>query len=250
MTVAIAFDVLGTCFSFAACRRALVAAFPTLSPGHAQSVIDDWFHAGQRDFTYLSMNGSYTPIAQVLRTTLPRILVMHGLVPPPPSPLTEAPPPSLTDPILSSIPELPPRPSLAGASALLLAHGGFRLLAATNGALATTRGLFVRALGADVADRWEYFSCDEGRVAKPAPEVYRDVWKRLGVQEGDEKRGWFVASHTWDLHAAKKAGFKTAFVSYEEHLALPGLFGTPDVVASDLEDAARQIIARETGTEP
>ena len=52
--VPIAFDVLGTCFSFDGCREALVDVFPTLSPDHAQSVIDDWFHAAQRDFTCAS----------------------------------------------------------------------------------------------------------------------------------------------------------------------------------------------------
>ncbi|BGP41824.1 hypothetical protein JCM10449v2_005815 [Rhodotorula kratochvilovae] len=171
---------------------------------------------------------------------------MHDLVPPPSSPSdADAVSSSLTDPILACIPILPPRPSLARASSLLLAHG-CRPLAATNGALATTRGLFARALGEEEADRWDYFSCDEDKVAKPAPQVYREVWKRLG-QEGEEKRGWFVASHTWDLHAAKKAGFRTAFVTYEEHLCLPSLFGPPDVVASDLVSAVQEIIALESG---
>ncbi|GAA5889018.1 hypothetical protein JCM8208_007745 [Rhodotorula glutinis] len=243
--VPIAFDVLGTCFSFDGCREALVGVFPTLSSEHAQSVVEDWFHAAQRDFTYLSMNGAYTPIAQVLKATLPRIYLMHGLVPSSSasSPLSS----SLTDPVISRIPALDARPGLAAASSLLLSHG-FRLLAATNGGLDTTKGLFARALGDDEAQRWEYFSCDEDKTAKPAPGVYRDVWKRLGVDEGDEKKhGWFVASHTWDLFAAKKAGFKTAFVTYEEHLTLPSLFGEPDVIASTLEDAAQQIISRKAG---
>ncbi|GAA6024714.1 hypothetical protein JCM11491_005165, partial [Sporobolomyces phaffii] len=39
--------------------------------------------------------------------------------------------------------------------------------------------------------------------------------------------------------------FKTAFVTYEEHVEVGHLFGHPDVVATDLEDAARQIIAHE-----
>ncbi|GAA5851629.1 hypothetical protein JCM9279_002521 [Rhodotorula babjevae] len=237
--VPIAFDVLGTCFSFDGCRDALVDVFPTLSSAHAQSVVDDWFHAAQRDFTYLSMNGAYTPIAQVLKATLPRIYLMHGLSSS--SPISS----SLTDPVISRIPTLEARPGLGTASSLLLSHG-CRLLAATNGGLETTRGLFARALGDDEAQRWEYFSCDEDQAAKPAPSVYRDVWKRLGVDEGDEGRhGWFVTSHTWDLFAAKKAGFKTAFVTYEEHFTLPSLFGEPDIVASNLEDAAHQIISRE-----
>jgi len=47
----VVFDVLGTCFSFAGCRDALGKVFPTVAAEHASSIIDDWFHAAQRDFT-------------------------------------------------------------------------------------------------------------------------------------------------------------------------------------------------------
>lgn len=40
--------------------------------------------------------------------------------------------------------------------------------------------------------------------------------------------------------------FKTAWVAHEEHIPLEEIFGTPDIIAVDLEDAAKQIIARET----
>lgn len=92
-----------------------------------------------------------------------------------------------------------PRPSLAPASALLHASGTkskFRLMAATNGELDSTRGLFRRALGEEEARKWDVFSCDEVRVAKPREEVYEAVWRRLGL-EGEERVGWFVAAHTW-----------------------------------------------------
>ncbi|GAA5877001.1 hypothetical protein JCM1840_007094 [Sporobolomyces johnsonii] len=243
----VCFDVLGTCFSFEAARHALRQVFPQLDELHAQSIVEDWFHSAQRDFTYLSMNGQYTPIAKVLEATLPRIYLMSGLVPPAAASASSSSAtfsPSLVDPVVASIPSMPARPGLGTCAALLQAHN-FRLMAATNGGLETTQGLFEKALGKEAAEKWEYFSCDEDRVAKPAPSVYEDVWKRLGLGGGVEKKGWFVASHTWDLFAAKKAGFKTAFVTYEEHLVLADLFGQPDIVATDLEDAARQIIAAE-----
>ncbi|GAA5957307.1 hypothetical protein JCM21900_000804 [Sporobolomyces salmonicolor] len=246
----VCFDVLGTCFSFEATRHALRKVFPQLEELHAQSIVEDWFHSAQRDFTcelsHLSMNGQYTPIAKVLKATLPRIYLMSGLVPPSaasPSSSSTTFSPSLIDPVVASIPSMPARPGLGACAALLQMHN-FRVMAATNGGLETTRGLFENALGKEEAGKWEYFSCDEDRVAKPSPSVYEDVWKKLGLG-GVERKGWFVASHTWDLFAAKKAGFKTAFVTYEEHLVLPELFGQPDIVATDLEDAARQIIAAE-----
>lgn len=39
--------------------------------------------------------------------------------------------------------------------------------------------------------------------------------------------------------------FKTAWVSYEEHDPLTSLWGEPDIIAVDLEDAAKLIMAKE-----
>ncbi|GAA6016740.1 hypothetical protein JCM8202_004409 [Rhodotorula sphaerocarpa] len=243
--VPVAFDVLGTCFDLRAAADPLRNACPTLkdaAPGLVNAVIDDWFHSTQRDFTYLSMNGSYTPMAEVFKASLPRTLAMQGLLPERPEPFTSPDHYSdLLQPVLGSIKTLPARPGLGAASAKLHQHG-FRTMGATNGGLETTRGLFVNAFGEETAQRWDFYSCDEDQIAKPAPPVYAAIRKRLGLQPGDEC--WFVAAHTWDLLAAKKAGFKTALVTYEEHFVLEHLFGRPDVVAPNLEILAEQIIAK------
>ncbi|GAA5977109.1 hypothetical protein JCM10908_004859 [Rhodotorula pacifica] len=242
-SIPVAFDVLGTCFDIRGAVAPLRSSFPTLQAESATAVVDDWFHSAQRDFTYLSMNGAYRPIAEVLKATLPRVLAMQNVIPPPANPSQPADQYSDSlQPVLSALKSLPARPSLSGASTLLL-ENGFRCMAATNGALESTRGLFTNALGEEVAQKWEYYSCDEDRVAKPAPSVYAVIRKRLGLEKEDEEC-WFVASHTWDLFAAKKAGFKTAFVTYEEHFVLDEVFGRPDIVARDLEEAAKQIIER------
>ncbi|GAA6004203.1 hypothetical protein JCM10207_002480 [Rhodosporidiobolus poonsookiae] len=261
--IPIAFDVLGTCFSFAPAVEALVAAFPErkLEREHARAVVEDWFHSSQRDFTYLSMNGSYTPIAALLRANLPRTLYMSSLLAPPsfPSAALSAADEERVAPVLGALGRLDPRPGLREASALLFAlsaakdEGGpvFKPLAATNGGLESTRKLFALALGEEEASRWGYFSCDEAQVAKPDRRVYEAVWRRAaevgasGAEEGKERRGWFVASHVWDLHAARLAGFQTAFVAYEEHLSLADVWGAPDVVARDLEEAVRRIVELE-----
>ncbi|GAA5879945.1 hypothetical protein JCM3774_005687 [Rhodotorula dairenensis] len=241
-SIPVAFDVLGTCFDIRGAVSPLQATFPTLQFEPAAAVVDDWFHSAQRDFTYLSMNGAYRPIAEVLKATLPRVLAMQGVLPPPGK--ASIPADHYSDalqPVLTSLKTLPARPSLNAASSLLLEHG-FRCMAATNGGLESTKGLFEHALGSEVAQKWQYYSCDEDQVAKPAPSVYAAIRNRLGVQKGEEC--WFVASHTWDLFAAKRAGFKTAFVTYEEHFVLDDVFGRPDIVAPDLEKAAEQIIGR------
>ena len=122
---------------------------------------------------------------------------MQRVIPPPSNAATKADHYSDTlQPVLSALKSLPARPSLGAASSLLL-ENGFRCMAATNGGLESTRGLFKNALGDQVAERWEYYSCDEVRVAKPAPSVYAAIRKRLEVGRDDES--WFVASHTWSV---------------------------------------------------
>ena len=96
------------------------------------------------------------------------------------------------------------RPSLAPASALLNSSNKFKLWGCTNGGADNTRGLYDLALGKEESEKWGVWSCDSVRKAKPAPAVYEAIWKSL-VGDG-ERKGWFVASHSWDLHAAKKAG--------------------------------------------
>ncbi|GAA6025953.1 hypothetical protein JCM11491_005174 [Sporobolomyces phaffii] len=256
--VPVCFDVLGTCFTFDRATQALLSVFPDLDEERADSIIQDWFHSAQRDFTYLSINGDYQPIAKVLKHSLPRIYLMHHLVDPlhtstttsshrPDDDVVVDVDADLVDPVLAALPTLSPRPSLAPCSRLLLLDRSssesskssstrFRLVAVTNGGLESTKNYFSAALGRDGARRrregegaggtndeddeevvegWSFVSCDEIGVAKPDPRVYDHVWSRLGQPNNDDDRrsatprrreGWFVASHSWDLHAAKKAG--------------------------------------------
>ena len=53
-----------------------------------------------------------------------------------------------------------------------------------------------------------------------------------------------VASHAWDIMGAAHAGLRTAWISAFEK-EYPPIWPAPDVVASDLESAARAIIGRE-----
>ena len=146
------------------------------------------------------------PIAKVLKATLPRIYLMHKLVSSP----SQIDSKTMIDPIMSSIPSMPARPSLVPATKLLASSNSpkFRLMAATNGGLETTKKLFTNAMGEELVDKmgWEWFSCDEDKRAKPDEKVYSDVWRALGKENEGDRKGWFVASHTWDLHAAKRAG--------------------------------------------
>ncbi|MDT5196848.1 MAG: NADPH:quinone reductase [Mycobacterium sp.] len=83
------------------------------------------------------------------------------------------------------------------------------------------------------------FSVDAARVYKPAPQLYRDVAERLGVQPSD---CMMVAAHTWDTIGAQAAGFSGALIRRQGNAPLPAP-GTPQptVVASDLVDLVRQL---------
>src|SRR5438105_3097483 len=75
MTKSSSFDVIGTCFDFA---LPIDAIHRRLGPKLATAAVDpkalffSWFYAGQRDFTYVSLAGSYKPIAEILKLTFRR----------------------------------------------------------------------------------------------------------------------------------------------------------------------------------
>lgn len=261
--------------------------------------VQDWYHAAQRDFTTLSINGAYRPIAAVFKATLPRILLQAGLCRPTGSTqrrskaagdgLTEGSTFSqaesagegspfgkeVTERMMASLGRLTPRPGMVQAfthtyrDAKRVPQHVRRvdLWGATNGSLILTQKLFGGALGERVplytgqhatAQHAEQhrpntngvgvalFSCDEIQVAKPDPRVYLEVKRRIQADSaGEETRFWFVASHTWDLFSAKLAGFKTAWVPYEEFDMCKDLYGTPDVVASNLDELAQKVLQHE-----
>jgi 2-haloacid dehalogenase len=77
-------------------------------------------------------------------------------------------------------------------------------------------------------------------VFKPHPRVYEAAAERLGVNAAEV---WLVAAHSWDVSGAMRAGLQAAWVSRKERWLLPTALD-PQIRASDLADAARQILAR------
>ncbi|CEH11771.1 PAF-1-RELATED [Ceraceosorus bombacis] len=271
-------DVLGTLFSLDEPISALRQAFsdqlssqPDIVP---ELIIMDWYHAAQRDFLNLSINNAYMPISEVFKSTLPRILLQAGLRPTDAAVQKAAasdaanalrrggalqgPGPNgdvkgfddEVSQIMSSLQRLTPRPGMLEAwKRYEAAHA--EVWGATNGGLALAYKLFEGALGQGCIQKQQkdrgtaLFSCDEIEVAKPDARVYEAVRQR--ATQGRQPQSidlWFVATHTWDLFAAKKAGFKTAWVWNEEFHASSAIYGEPDIIASNLDDAAKQILER------
>ena len=104
------------------------------------------------------------------------------------------------------------------------------------------------ALMVDVSRRnaidWDcLITCEMLGVYKPRPEVYRGAARLLGVRPDEVL---MVATHNFDLLAAREVGFRTAFVHRPDEW---GSAGPPDpvpdpahdIVAADFLDLARQL---------
>jgi 2-haloacid dehalogenase len=202
----VAFDVIGTLFSLDRVRDAFRDA------GAPEGALERWFAASLRDYFAVSHSGAYVPMREVLA---------EGLDEP------------LRAPVMSAMAELPAAPGAVEACALL-ADSGWRLLTLTNSSEDMTRALLE---GAGLTDRFHaILSCDSIGISKPHPDVYALA---AGRASGPL---WMVASHIWDIGGAARAGLRTAWLQHEG-VVWPGYLSVPDLVANDLADLARAILA-------
>lgn len=237
MTKSASFDVLGTCFSFDGAIKTIQSR---LGPKLAQHSIDpktltfSWFFAAQRDFTYTSMVGSYTPIASILKHTFRRACAVSDL------PL-EAVSDEDVEAVMEAVKKLEPREGLK-ACFDGLRESGWDVYGVTNGGKETSLKYYELA-GIEL-DGEHLLSCDELKIAKPDPRVYENTHRHLTSRglgkEGDGER-WFVAAHAWDLIAARKAGFRTAFLTFEEHDSCKEVFGEFDVYADSMGELLEKL---------
>lgn len=233
------FDVLGTCFDF---EPAIDAISERLGKKLSAINVDPktlffmWFFSAQRDFTYTFLVGSYTPIAQILKHTFKRACQIVDL-----------PSDQVSDEdvaaVMQQMMKLPPRPGLK-ACYDGLRDAGWDVYGVTNGDKQTSLKYYELA---DIKlDADHLLSCDDIKVAKPDVKVYETANKHLTSRglgkEGDDVR-WFVAAHAWDLIAARKAGFKTAFLHHEEHDPVTEVFGEFDLYAEDMETLLQKMVA-------
>ncbi len=138
------------------------------------------------------------------------------------------------DRVLASFRDLPVHPDVVpGLRAI--AGAGVRLVTLSNGASAVARTLLENAA---VAELFEHFlSVADAPAWKPDPRAYAHALDVTGVT-ADE--AMLVAVHPWDVDGAARAGLRTAWVNRTIG-AYPAYATTPEVVASELTDLARQI---------
>ncbi|KAI4693979.1 uncharacterized protein J4E84_002558 [Alternaria hordeiaustralica] len=231
MTKSASFDVIGTCFAFSA---PITTIQSRLGPKLTTAAVDpktlffSWFYAAQRDFTYVSVSGSYVPIAQVLKSTFRRACAVVDL---PLDAITD----EDVDEVMKAFKAMGPRDGLKKCFDGLR-EAGWDVYGVTNGGSETSLAYYHNA-GIEL-DEQHLLSCDAIKIAKPDVRVYENADRHLtekGLSKGDGER-WFVAAHAWDLIAARKAGFKTAYLDFEEHDPCTDVFGEFDLYASSMED--------------
>ncbi|KAF1965897.1 HAD-like protein [Bimuria novae-zelandiae CBS 107.79] len=232
MTHSACFDVIGTCFDFTVPIKAIHERLgPKLSTANvdAKTLFFSWFYAAQRDFTYVSLAHEYKPIAEVLKFTFKRACRVVDL---PADAVTEE---DVTA-IMKAFKSMTPRDGLKKCFGGLR-EAGWDVYAVTNGGVETTLAYYHNAN--IELDEKHLLSCDDLKVAKPDVKVYENAQNHLskqGLGTKDDGKRWFVAAHAWDLIAARKAGFKTAYLGFEEHDPVTEVFGDFDMYAASMEE--------------
>ncbi|KAI4666014.1 uncharacterized protein J4E78_003479 [Alternaria triticimaculans] len=120
----------------------------------------------------------------------------------------------------------------------IMKKAGWTVWAFTSGDRPRVMGYFERG-NIDI-DNEHIVTCDDVGVGKPDLKAYEKLIGKIGV---DSKAGdlWFAAAHGWDVSAAGRAGFKTAYCLVLEKEALDDVFGKMDVVAATLPELAEKV---------
>lgn len=236
MTKSASFDVIGTCFAFntpiSTIQSRLGSKLSTAAVD-PKTLFFSWFYAAQRDFTYVSMTGSYVPIAQVLKSTFRRACAVVDLP-------VDAVSDEDVEEVMKAFKAMGPRDGLKKCFDGLR-EADWDVYGVTNGGSETSLNYY-RNAGIEL-DEAHLLSCDSISIAKPDVRVYENAdrhltERRLGKEEGER---WFVAAHAWDLIAARKAGFKTAYLDFEEHDPCTDVFGEFDLYASSMEELLEKL---------
>jgi 2-haloacid dehalogenase len=116
-----------------------------------------------------------------------------------------------------------------------LKRRGYSLFAFSNGVESSLRQLLEHAGLYACLDG--IVSVDEIRTFKPDPRVYHHLMQRLGTTPSDS---WLISSNPFDVIGAKAAGLKAAWIKRNADAVLDPWDIEPDLVATDLNDLARQ----------
>jgi 2-haloacid dehalogenase len=132
---------------------------------------------------------------------------------------------------------MPPHPEVPSALRKLR-EKGFRLFTLTDNLLEVQTRQLDHGGIVDLFER--RFSADGVKHHKPSRQAYGYVEKELGATR---EQFCLVACHTWDTLGAVAAGWEAALIKRPGNDIL-GVGPQPQVVGTDLNDVADQLIAR------
>jgi 2-haloacid dehalogenase len=215
------FDLNGTLLD----PGAMTAGWPGAPRGVALRALDDAVAQAMVD----TIGGVFRPFADYLRAALAHLAAVAGL------------PDELVEQAVTMARALPPFDEAAKALRVL-ADGQVAAHVLTNSPTAAARQSLEAAGLRDLIG--EVVGADAVEAYKPDHRVYEAGVLAAGAPAGET---WLVAAHWWDVAGAKRAGLRTAWIGRDEGALLPTV-PTPDVLATDLVDAAAKIVAAEGGT--
>lgn len=195
-----------------------------------------WNEVAEREYTFLSMSGKYCRYYDCVKALFYRVLGQAGIAEPRKFASDED-----LEAILTAYLDLKARPGARECWARLREEG-FTMWAFTAGDAKRVGG-YLRKNGIECPEE-NFRSCDSAGIGKPAPECYRLLLDEFQAK-GEE--AWFAAAHQWDVSAARRTGFKGAYVTVLEKEACNDLFGTMDVQADTFEELAEGIIKASRG---
>lgn len=193
---------------------------------HDPGILRQWFAEQILYSGTLTLTGGYTDFGTLAVATLRMVAQTHGVT------LSE----QVVDEFRSALSTLPAHDDVVPALTALRG-AGLRVVALTNSAAPAARAGLASAGILDFFT--DVVSVDSVRRAKPAPEVYAHAARHLGARPRELR---LVACHTWDVIGALACGWSAALVTRPGNAPLP-LGAQPDIVAPDLVEMARQIVA-------
>jgi len=205
----IVFDIVGTLVSHEHFYDVITTRLgPALAPHNVSGRLLGyaWLETAEREYTYLSLSGRYVPFAQVFEALFFRVLHFAG-VPEPRSVASEVD----VEYFIQEYKNCVVRPGAKLCIDRLKAEG-WTVWAFTSGDRERVEGYFQK--GSIAIDGDHVITCDDIGAGKPELKAYERVKERVGTS-ADEPL-WFAAAHGWDVSAAGRAGFKTAYCTVSD----------------------------------
>lgn len=216
------FDINGTLLDISGLDRSFEKVFGQ------KGLRQLWFRTMLHSSLVLTHAGRYESLREIAAHTLSALAFQQGITP-------EA---EEVYEILKGMETLPIFSDVQEGLDRFKAHG-FRLVALTDSALTCTEEQLDRF---GIRHHFErVFSTDAVQASKPDRRPYEFVAAEMGVETRDL---WMVTGHAWDATGANHVGYSTALVMRKECGYHPG-FPEPDVMAPNLMEAARGILAHE-----